>query len=211
MTEIQEVYFDDIREKKSIKNSAMKKNRTGKGPIRFQTDYMTKKEREAMNGECQTWDLKTFYTWSEFRSMPSDIQIAWINRMLTVYNVGLSTIGEHLYDKPNKFHSYLKDHPEIKKYINCPRPGGRHSKSVREKFINDVNIWKNGASSDLAINETAKETIEAATSQPITMSDICFTMDGFDMDFLNIVKEKFGNQSIRVNITVFVNNKNIDI
>ena len=121
MTEAEKVYYDDIREKKSIKNSASKTNRTGKGPIRFPSDYLSKKEKEAMNGECRKWTFSEFPDRQAFKMMPDDLKIGYINWILNVYNVGISTISKHVFNQgAGTFNNWLKANPEIAMYVNAP-------------------------------------------------------------------------------------------
>ncbi len=137
--QIKQVYFDDIREKKSIKNSASKKNRTGRGPIRFHHDYLTKKELEAMNGECKTYDMKHFYTWQEFKSMPEHIQTEYLNYIINKYACSVQDISDLVFGRTKTcLYTFLSDHPDIKKYINFPGKGHCTKNTDRARLQNDI-------------------------------------------------------------------------
>lgn len=260
MTEVEKVYYDDIREKKIINHSANKVNRTGKGPIRFPSDYLSKKEREQMNGECRSWNLNGFYSWDEFKQMPNDIKISWLNRMLNVYGVGIKNIETVVFNgRTNILVTWLNRHAEVKKYVNAPGRGGHTPKSAAEKFAAAVESWRTTqitmsetpetnddwtpAERDFItrfiapLSEPKKEESETATieinpeevanSTSVTeetddsilyastptelpkMSHMEFGMDGFDLNFLRMVAERFGDQKVRVCISVYVEN-NID-
>lgn len=241
MTEVEKMFRDDIREKKSIKNSASKKNRTGKGPVKFPSDYLSKKEKEALNGECSTWNLNGFYTWDEFKKMPDDIKISWLNRMLNVYGIGISNIEAVVFDGRKKILSnWLDDHPEIRMYVNVPSRGGRRSKTTVEKFAAAVEAWRNPEPKKVenttinpdetestepvliktdpnsrALSEWLKETDDSDISPTHVcyafdpailpkMSSMEFSMDGFDMDFLRMIRDRFGDQKVHVCVSVYV-------
>lgn len=236
MTEIERVYRDDIREKKSIKNSVNKTNRTGKGPIRFPSDYLTRKEKQALNSECKSWKFSEFPDRRDFDQMSDDIKISYLNWMLNVYNVGIANISEIVFGQSSQaFHSYLKRHPEITTYVNVPSHGFKSSAKDRQRFEHDVRIArapkiepepeevKDGFTPDekaFISTYLAPISEEKTESQEPINVDICeseseteetpiipvksidFTMDGFDMELLDMVRSRFGNSKIRVRIIV---------
>ena len=239
MTEAAKVFHDDIREKKSIKNSASKTNRTGKGPVRFPSDYLSKKEKESLNGECSTWNLKGFYSWDEFKKMPDDIKISWLNHMLNVYGIGIANIESVVFDGKRKILSnWLTDHPEIKQYVNVPPRGGKRSKSILTNFTKAVETWRASEAGESTLDDdgfTEEEkrfitTYIAPISEPKKIEDpmkvnminphekvveiprleapridsMEFSMNGFDMDFLRMIQDRFGDQKVRVCVSVYV-------
>lgn len=145
MTEAAFVFNQDIREKKSIKNSANKKNRRGKGRVRFPSDYLTKKEKTALNSECKTWNMNHFYTWDEFLyGMPDHIKIEYLNHIINKYAVGCSVISEHVFHKDkSRLSVYLHKHPDIRMYVNISNKPSRSKKSDIEKLKKDVEYQEN--------------------------------------------------------------------
>ena len=89
MTDEKFTFIEDLREKKKTATGAHhKRTHCGKGgAIRFPSDYMTKKEREAMNGEVKSYKLNDPMSWKEFKAMPDDIKIAYIKALRQRYNV----------------------------------------------------------------------------------------------------------------------------
>jgi hypothetical protein len=81
------LYKTDCREKKNIANSARnKRTHTGKGGrVRFPSDYLTKKEKEAMNGEVKSYKLNAPMSYEEFKAMPKDIQEQYLKLLRKVY------------------------------------------------------------------------------------------------------------------------------
>ena len=61
-------------------------------------EYKTEKELNKMNGECLSWKLTKFYTWEEFKEMPEDIQVEYINYLIDTYGIGLSSIEREVFD-----------------------------------------------------------------------------------------------------------------
>lgn|GEM_PF-3663197 len=92
------VFIEDIKNRKDIARSARKKKNGAKSKkVTFPSDYLTKKEREKMNGECKTWNLNEFYTWAEFKKMPADIAAAYISTLNQKYKVSMMNIAEKLF------------------------------------------------------------------------------------------------------------------
>lgn len=94
------VFYKDIQEKKSIGRGAFhKKNGSKSKKCNFPSDYMTKKEREAMNGEVMSYNPNAWYTWEEFKNLPMEYQVKYVNSLLNRYNCGLSNISEIVFGK----------------------------------------------------------------------------------------------------------------
>ena len=96
MTDEKFTFIEDLREKKKTATGAHhKRTHCGKGgAVRFPSDYMTKKEREAMNGEVKSYKLNDPMSWAEFKAMPADIKIAYIKALRKRYNVSDTKIAE---------------------------------------------------------------------------------------------------------------------
>lgn len=264
MTDAEHVFYQDIREKKSIKNSAFKTNRTGKGPVRFPSDYLSKKEKEAMNGECKTWNLNGFYSLDEFKKMPDDIKIAWINKIINAYNARLCDISTLCFGMSDKYLAqWLSTHKEVQMYINMPKRGARISQTDYERLVKAIEDWRkppmdecdyfaesmlekekeeesllekesydftpeerNFISTYLApISEEKEEKTmdeekmifhkDGSVEFEVDDADLClpnmttlkFTMEGFDMEFLELIRKRFGDQKVTVTLSVVANNE----
>ena len=56
-------FIEDVTERKSIARGAFhKKGGAKSNKCTLPSDYLTRKEREKMNGEVKTWNLNKFYT-----------------------------------------------------------------------------------------------------------------------------------------------------
>ena len=83
------LFISDCRDKKNTARSARnKRTHNGKGGrVKFPSDYMTKKELKAMNGEVRSYRLNEPMSWKEFKAMPDDIKVTYIKLLRERYNV----------------------------------------------------------------------------------------------------------------------------
>lgn len=87
------LFISDSKEKKSVARSACKKVTHG-GAVRLPSDYMTKKELNAMNGEIETYRMNDPLTWSEFKKLPDDIKVIYIKALVQRYDVPIVNMAE---------------------------------------------------------------------------------------------------------------------
>lgn len=92
------VFLSDVREKKHTAASAYKrKTHAGKGgKVRLPSDYMSKKELRAMNGEVKAYKINDPMTWVEFQAMPEDLQTIYVKALRKKFNVPDSRIAKML-------------------------------------------------------------------------------------------------------------------
>lgn len=103
------VFLQDIKEKKSIARGAFHKKGGSKSKkCTLPSDYLTRKEREKMNGEVKRWNMNEFYTWNEFKEMPKDIAAAYISTLNQKYRVSVNVICSELFHKSKTYvNTYL--------------------------------------------------------------------------------------------------------
>ena len=96
MTDEKFTFIEDVREKKKTATGAYhKRTHCGKGgAIRFPSDFKTKKELNAMNGEVKSYKLNDPMSWAEFKAMPDDIKVTYITALRKKYNVSDTKIAE---------------------------------------------------------------------------------------------------------------------
>lgn len=82
MNEYEYEFVQDSKEKKNIGRNIKYKNGTGKGPLKFPSDYLTKKEKEKMNGPLNSYDMGKPMTYSKFKAMPDDLQKQYLQGMM---------------------------------------------------------------------------------------------------------------------------------
>ena len=91
------VFYQDIKEKKSTARGAFHKKGGSKSKkCTLPHEYLSKKEIEKMNGPITTWSMNKFYKYPEFRSMPADIQEAYLTTLIKKYRVGIGPIAKYV-------------------------------------------------------------------------------------------------------------------
>lgn len=98
MTDEKYVFTQDVREKKITARSARNtRTHNGKrGAVKFPSDYLSKKELQAMNGEVKSYRLNEPMKWDEFKTMPDDLKVAYINALRTKFDVPDNEIANML-------------------------------------------------------------------------------------------------------------------
>ena len=144
MNEIRKSFYDDVREKKVLKNQVRNTNRTGKGPVRFPSDYLSRKERQGLNSEVSSWNYGYFYDWDTFREkMPDHIKIEYLNHLLNKYGVSLGDISIEVFGKSRtNLMAWLKKHPDVRMYVNVPDQQQKAKKSDRLRLQKDISEFR---------------------------------------------------------------------
>lgn len=92
------LFRQDIVEKKKTATGAYHKKSGAKSKkCKFPSDYLTKKEKLKMNSEVKSWNLNEFYTWNDFKQMPKDLQIEYLQNLTNKYKVGCGAIEKSLF------------------------------------------------------------------------------------------------------------------
>lgn len=89
------VYKSDVRDKAITARSARHtRTHCGKGGrVRFPSDNLSKKELMKMNGEVKSYRLNSPMGWAEFKSMPDDLKVVYIQALRKKYGVPDIQIG----------------------------------------------------------------------------------------------------------------------
>jgi len=82
-------FISDVKDKKITARSARHtRTHCGKGGrVRLPSDNLSKKELQKMSGECKSYRLNEPMAWKEFRAMPDDIKVTYINLLRGKYGV----------------------------------------------------------------------------------------------------------------------------
>lgn len=73
-------FLREVQEKKNIAHSAY--HRKGGSKSRRCTlphEKMTKGELKRMSGPVKEWQMDKFYSWSDFKAMPDDLKVEYLN------------------------------------------------------------------------------------------------------------------------------------
>ncbi len=113
------LYMSDVKDRAKVaRNSRYKKNGCKSKKCTLPTDYKTRKEIAAMNGEVKSFKMTEFYSWDDFLKMSNDIQKEYIERIIKKYQCSLSAISIEVFGKsPDYLVNYLAE-----KKILIPRP-----------------------------------------------------------------------------------------
>ena len=111
MPDEQYVMISDSIEKKKIAHSSHnRKTHCGKGGrVKFPSDYLSKKELKAMNGDVKSYNLNRPMTWEEFRSMPQDLQIMYIKKLRNEFGVPDIVLSKSMGVCKSSFSKAMKD------------------------------------------------------------------------------------------------------
>ncbi len=112
MNDIEYTLAETNRERSIIKRSAYcKKSGSKSKKCKLPHEYLTRKELEAMNGECRNYQLRKVYSWEEFTKMPAYVQVDYINHYIEKFNVGMTVLATHLFGTcRTSLYMYCKKH-----------------------------------------------------------------------------------------------------
>lgn len=94
MTDEKYIFLSEIGDKKRTARGSFNKVRGPGRKVMFPSDYMSEKERNAMNSAVTTYDLAKPMKWAEFCAMPDDLRRDYILRCQKVYRAGDAALGE---------------------------------------------------------------------------------------------------------------------
>lgn len=96
MTDEEYLFRQTEVERKKLGYGDRHKKRGGGRYVRLPSDHMTKKEREAMNGECVNYQLGRPVTKEEFYTWPVHIQREYLQQIVDKYHPKQSAIAAML-------------------------------------------------------------------------------------------------------------------
>lgn len=133
-------YFSDVKTRGQISRSARnRRTHNGKrGRVKFPSDYMTKKEINAMNGEVKSYRLNEPMSWTEFKAMPDDIQFGYIRLLKDKYSAPNSAI-EKMFGIGN---GTLVRHMKGIGYDVTSMKGGKFDREGWMAFVNRIPVKK---------------------------------------------------------------------
>lgn len=94
MTDEKYMFVSDVKDKKRVARGANAKVRGTGRRVNFPSDYMSEKERNAMNSDVKSFDLGQPMKWAEFCAMPDDLRREYIVRLQNLYRAGDVAIGQ---------------------------------------------------------------------------------------------------------------------
>lgn len=132
--------FDyDVKEKKRIaRGAAAKKNGSKSKKCTLPSDYLTAKEKKALNGEVKTYCLSKPMSWSEFKAMPLNIQEEYILKLYERFEVSMVDLG-YLFGRSGKtIYAYFAEHDICSGLF---KRGGNRSSQKRAEQRRQFEKW----------------------------------------------------------------------
>lgn len=94
------------QEKKVIARSA--RNKVTHTGCKLPSDFMTKKEKMAMNGEVVTMEMNKPVKYQAFKLWPADLQREYLENLVKIFGVGIDSIGEMMGCHQNTFRQFIR-------------------------------------------------------------------------------------------------------
>lgn len=205
MTDAEWIFKEDVKEKSKTKQSACKKNRTGKGAVRFPSDFLTKKELKKMNSEVISVELNKKYDYDEFKYLPLKFKVEWINHIRQKYGVSLEKISTEVFkNSKNALSGYLS-YNKVKDQIIVVE---KQTDAQQDAFLR----WVKGEETTIDIPEVKEDA--APVKLPIpdiepmiipqktgTIKSMEFEMDGYDQKIMDCVFSMF-SKDVHIKIII---------
>lgn len=208
------VFINDVREKKNIaRSSRNKRTHCGKGgAVKFPSDFLSKKERNAMNGEVKYYRLNDPMKWDEFKKMPPDIKIAYVQQIRERFGVSDVKIAAMLGVEQTSFSGVVR-----RLGIGLGRGRGR-SKGDIEGFLawcNGVTLSPNSEPVEDSAEDVAdvqeKEECETAPKEMAIPYRGSMTFDGAADAVLEAVRILLGGTNAHITVTWDVLQANVAV
>lgn len=172
---------DSIDKKRTAASAFKQRTHCGKGGrVRFPSDFKSKKELKAMNGEVKSYRLNSAMSWDEFKSMPDDLKVAYINGIRERFSAPDKYVAEMFGISQGQFGLYIKD---LKLDVELEK--GEWNK---EAFL----AWVSGADPSM-VKEVEPEEVETVTYQwkPMKWDTFKTAPDERKIDYIQWIRETF--------------------
>lgn len=169
MTEAAMVYNEDMKQKSSIRKSANSK-KGGSNTMKLGNKPMSWQEIASKHGECKTWNLDSFMSFSDFKAMPQDLQVEYVNKLQDKYDIGIKHISRELFNVGDDgLQSHLRMH-NILKFCN---PDKRRGKTGYQKFLDDIAAYKKGDKLAKILDLADSKPVEPSVPEFMSYADYC--------------------------------------
>lgn len=90
---IKRQFEQDSRDKKRIAQGEKHRVKSKRG-MKTPSEYLSKKERDKLNGEVKTYNLNKPMSWDEFKQLPDDLRVKYIKSLQQKFGVGDKELGD---------------------------------------------------------------------------------------------------------------------
>ena len=198
MPDEQYVMISDSIEKKKIAHSSHnRKTHCGKGGrVKFPSDYLSKKELKAMNGDVKSYNLNKPMTWEEFRRMPQDLQIMYIKKLRNEFGVPDIVLSKAMGVCKSSFSKAMRDlNLSLGKSAGATGKQWLHSEKS-SKFYEYWNKFNKKEAADIEETETKEVEVDDSNAADLAAKQILADLAGANADdATNSITSKiiFGN------------------
>lgn len=165
MNDAEYLFKQTSKERAIIARGDKHKKRQGGRYVRLPSDHLTRKEREAMNGELLTFDTKKFYSWDEFKKFPDDLQLRYLNSLISRYGVGLQTISTEIFKMNKTATAEFVRKKGFAPYIAKPCVG-RAGAAAKEKLLAAIRDANGETTPDTPAEAPQTPPVEFSTATP---------------------------------------------
>lgn len=215
MTNEEYVFQQTNKERAILKRSAAHKiNGSKSRKCKLGVDYMSKKEIEKQHGPVESWNLNKFYSYQEFKFMPDDIQIEYLNHLIEKYHVGLQSISLYVFGlSATALSAYLSRKEILDKITvrgNRVRSSHKSIDLLKQAIAQKDNPQEHidAAASVEDINEETTASLNpyvVSIPKPKIESKTFSTTyigEKIDIESLYLIQSMFKDSKIRVSITI---------
>lgn len=168
------VFNSTNRERAILRRSAMhRKNGSKSKSCKLEVDRMSQKEIAKKHGPVESWKLTNFYSYAEFKKMPDDIQVQYINYLMDKYKVGLSNISKDLFGMSKTTLSDYLDRRHFTEKIHRREKGSTPRPADVDRFRDEIlEFWEGPKDEKEPENDVAGTAIDgidcfsATTNEP---------------------------------------------
>lgn len=203
MDDAEYIFRQDIKEKKSAgRGSFHRKCGSKSKKCTLPHEYLTKKEKEALNSTITSWNMNSFYDYATFKTMPQDLQIEYLQSLTDKYKISCSVISEVLFkSSKGTLASYLEAHDIFSK-IHWNTFTGMKARVYNAEFskvVNDSDVDNSEKNDDISAPVSVASSDEPYSGQ---LKNTSISMDGFDLDTFTWLAQKYFGQNVTVTILV---------
>lgn len=165
---------------------------------------MTKGELKRMSGPVKEWQMDKFYSWSDFKAMPDDLKVEYLNGITDRFDVGLNAVAKYVFGVSFSTLIYQLQIRDIARKVHKGTWGGNGGRAAAQK----VNALKQAVSAEdralAAQPELPNQERKIAPPQPPykTIKELSFRMDGFDGLLLDTIRVMVADRPCDIEIKV---------
>ena len=192
-------YRQDCKEKAITARSARyKRTHCGKGgAVKFPSDYMTAKEKRAMNGEVKTYNISKPMTWVEFKGLPDDLKKGYIKMLRHRFEVPDKYIAEMMGTTGRTLGLMLAD-------LGCRLGKGHNSgkwpKEIFEAWCSGVEATETESEPTPVIEEVTEEPTQNTPVEPVVDAELMNGPEQVVEDEIDILIPESGQMTFKGNI-----------